>query len=64
MIRTTFTAILILAVAPLATPLQAQTLTPTEQGYWETTFIKVGLETHTGNADSTALWPMPTGTPS
>lgn len=55
MIRPTL-AILLLAGATLATPLEAQTsttATPTEEGYWQTTWIRFGLETHRGNSDST-----------
>jgi hypothetical protein len=53
MIRTTLATILVLGGAMLATPLEAQTPTPTELHYWDTTYIRFGLETHTGNVEST-----------
>jgi hypothetical protein len=53
MIRAT---IIVLGGVLLAARLEAQTKqtpTLTEVGYWDTTYIRVGLETHTGNVQST-----------
>jgi hypothetical protein len=52
MLRKVFTTA-ILCLGALRGEAQTATATPTEIGYWDTTHIRVGLETHTGNVEST-----------